>query len=68
MIFNLRRIFYEKEVNAFNYPVIILKKKGIQVGVSAFDSPHTKPTPKLRDKNCYRVRINCLGQRLKKKV
>ena len=46
----------------------ILKKKGIQVGVSAFDSPHTKPTPKLRDKNCYRVRINCLGQRLKKKV
>ena len=45
-----------------------LKKKGVQVGVSAFDTPHTNPTPKLRDKNCYRVRINCLGQRLKKKV
>ena len=45
-----------------------LKKKGVQVGVSAFDTPLTKPTPKLRDKNCYRVRINCLGQRLKKKV
>ena len=45
-----------------------LKKKGVQVGVSAFDTPHTKPTPKLRDKNCYRVRINCLGQRLKKKA
>lgn len=45
-----------------------LKKKGVEVGVSAFDRPTTKPTPKLRDKNCYRVRINCLGQRLKKKV
>ena len=45
-----------------------LKKKGVQVGVSAFDTPHTKPSPKLRDKNCYRVRINCLGQRLKKKA
>ena len=45
-----------------------LKKKGVQVGVSAFDTPLTKPTPKLRDKNCYRVRINCLGQRLKKKA
>ena len=45
-----------------------LKKRGVEVGVSAFDTPPTKPTPKLRDKNCYRVRINCLGQRLKKKV
>ena len=45
-----------------------LKKRGVEVGVSAFDTPHTKPTPKLRDKNCYRVRINCLGQRLKKKA
>ena len=45
-----------------------LKKKGVEVGVSAFDTSHTKPTPKLRDKNCYRVRINCLGQRLKKKA
>ena len=45
-----------------------LKKKGIEVGVSAFDKSTTKPSPKLRDKNCYRVRINCLGQRLKKKV
>ena len=45
-----------------------LKKRGVEVGVSAFDTPHTKPMPKLRDKNCYRVRINCLGQRLKKKA
>ena len=45
-----------------------LKKRGVEDGVSAFDTPPTKPTPKLRDKNCYRVRINCLGQRLKKKV
>ena len=46
----------------------ILKKKGVQVGVSAFDAPPTKPNSKLRDKNSYKVRINCLGQRLKKKV
>ena len=45
-----------------------LKKRGVEVGVSAFDSPPTKPTPKLRDKNSYKVRINCLGQRLKKKA
>ena len=45
-----------------------LKKRGVEVGVSAFDTSSSKPTPKLRDKNCYRVRINCLGQRLKKKV
>ena len=56
-----------------NTPIIdevieLLKKRGVEVGVSAFDTPTTKPTPKLRDKNCYRVRINCLGQRLKNKA
>ena len=46
-----------------------LKKKGAQVGVSAFDTSPTKPERQFRDKNSsYKLKINCLGERLKKKA